>query len=537
MSTNGAFSFVIYGHLPYVSNTAIWLAEYAGETLVPLLYSLHRLKDENVEAALTIGLSPALVEQLAKPEFPDSLNDYFDSKIAAAQHDIRLFKENRLSTSPTDEGPGDPHLRYLAEWYATWFERIKKTFNERFEQDLIGAFRQLQDAGIIEIMTGAATDAYLPLLSNEKSVERQVKVAVESYERVFNRVPTSMWLPELGYRPGIENVLADAGIKTFVTESHLLTGGPTVGVAAGEVLGPYNAPQKRFVLPYTGPAPVRDTSTHLPYYVGEQSQTVVVARDNRSTMQVWGAPLGYHGDIDYRARARRSGTSGLRYWRLTGPGADIAELDYYHPDWAAYKVEQHAEHFAHLIGDMIRDYHNETGQFGLIAPAFDMRLFGQWWFEANRWLGQTLQHLANTPEIELVTLTQYITEHPPQSHVNLDEGSWGSGGKHFLLNNPDTRWMWDPIHKAEEQVAQFEPAGAEQEMVFEQAVRELLLLQSSDWPVMISTEQAPHHASHLFQLHHERFNRLMDSLESGAPDVQAAERYRQLDNIFLDETL
>ena len=49
-----------------------------------------------------------------------------------------------------------------------------------------------------------------------------------------------------------------------------------------------------------------------------------------------------------------------------------------------------------------------------------------------------------------------------------------------------------------------------------QAARELLLLQSSDWPFLVTTGQAKEYASERFTEHLERFNQLAAFVESGA---------------------
>lgn len=532
MDANGGFTFVINGHLPFLPHTHRSLVEFAGETLIPLLHTLNRLKNDDVHYRLTIGLSPLLVEQLNHEAFAAELNAYYDDKIARAQQDAAYFQTNRLTTSHQRDTPGDPHLVYLGEWYASRYQRLKAIFNDDLQQDTVSAFRDLQDAGLIEIAASAATHAYLPLLAQEDSIKRQVDVGVASYERTFGRRPTAFWLPQLGYSPGIEAHLEKAGIQVFVCESHMLTGGPTVGVAAGQVMGIANEILQKYVMPQSLPEPVREASTLQPYYVGTKSKVAVVARDNRSVMQVAGSELGYPGDVDYLATNRYAATSGLRYWRVTGHKIAPADKDYYHPDWATYKVDQHSEHFAHLIGDMVHGYFTATERYGLIAPVFDMRLFGSWWFEGCRWLEQTLRHLAKTPNVELTSLSQFTSNHPPAARIDLLEGSWGVGGGHFMVDNPQTRALWQQIHAAEARLEKLRQKVTDEntKLVYEQAVRELMLMQSSDWAVMMA--QSPIHATQVFETYAGRFERLAQSLEDGTPDVELVTFYQRSDHLF-----
>ncbi|MBC8170288.1 MAG: DUF1957 domain-containing protein, partial [Anaerolineae bacterium] len=217
---------------------------------------------------------------------------------------------------------------------------------------------------------------------------------------------------------------------------------------------------------------------------------------------------------------------------------DLAYKDYYYPDWAAIKVEQHAEHFAHMVVDLLRDYHAKTGEYGLIASNYDTELFGHWWFEGVAWLGKVLRLLASDPGIELTTATQFVSEHPPTEVLNIPEGSWGTGGTHFTWDNGDTHWMWAPIHEAEAQmetlVARYDSPTADEEYVLNQIARELLLLQSSDWSFLVTTGQAREYAIQRFSQHLERFNKLITSLNAGRPDRPLAEEYYELDKLFVD---
>ena len=56
-----------------------------------------------------------------------------------------------------------------------------------------------------------------------------------------------------------------------------------------------------------------------------------------------------------------------------------------------------------------------------------------------------------------------------------------------------------------------------------QAARELLLLESSDWPFLISTGQAKEYASGRFQQHLARFNHLSEIVHRGR--IEEADRH------------
>jgi len=52
-----------------------------------------------------------------------------------------------------------------------------------------------------------------------------------------------------------------------------------------------------------------------------------IARNPRMGQQVWGSELGYPRDFDYRGSHLRAGTSGLRYWRITGEKVEVEDVE------------------------------------------------------------------------------------------------------------------------------------------------------------------------------------------------------------------
>lgn len=546
----GAFTFVLHSHLPYCRMAGRWphgeewLHEAASETYLPLLNALYDLKEGGYPIKLTIGLTPVLAEQLADPLVLDHFEIYLEQHIEAAKSDIERFQK-------ADES----HLEHLAVFYRDWYGNTLDTFRDRFGRDIVGAFKKLQDEGYLEIITSAATHGYLPLLSRDSSVYGQLKAGVESYQRLFGRTPRAVWLPECAYRPafyteadgeryykpGIEEFLAEMDIACFFSETHTIEGGLPVGKAAGDAVG-YGDVPKRIAVPLPDYVEPTAKTTYQPYYVaggrgeGAYSPVAVMGRNNRTGMQVWSADWGYPGDYDYLEFHKKDGVSGLRYWRVTGARVDLGQKDYYHPDWAAYKVGEHSRHFAWLVDDLVSRYHEESGEFGLIASNYDTELFGHWWFEGIYWMREVLRILSQSEAVELTTASDYLEEHPPEDVLALPEGSWGTGGGHWTWDNHETRWMWEPIHEAERRmeklVAQHPAAQGNLAAVLNQAARELLLMQSSDWPFLVTTGQAREYAIIRFSEHLDRFNRLADIAETGQSDPTLVAELYERDKLF-----
>ncbi len=545
----GAFTFVLHSHLPYCRKAGRWphgeewLHEAISETYMPLLNALYDLRDEGIKFKLTIGITPVLAEQLADQLILEHFRVYLKDKIDRAAADLRRFEERQ-----------DKHLAYLAGYYSDFYRNLLENLENRFRANIIGAFKELQDDGYIEILTGAATHGYLPLIERDSSIYGQLKTGVKTYQRHFGQSPRAIWLPECGYRPpyyitangdtyikpGIEQYLADLNIRLFFSETHTVEGGEPVGKATGAVIGPYGSVPKRYVVPLPDYQEPTMKTTFLPYWV-QSAEVAVLGRNNRTGMQVWSADWGYPGEYDYREFHKKDGISGLQYWRVTGARLDLAHKDYYHPDWAVNKVSEHAGHYSWLVEDLLNDFYRQNNKTGIIAAAYDTELFGHWWFEGISWIRQVLKLLASSETVELVTASEFIEKHPPEDVLSLREGSWGQAGNHFTWLNTDTEWMWPLIRAAEirmeELVAQYPNASGKIAEILNQAARELLLLESSDWPFLITTGQARMYASDRFQEHVSRFERLADIASSGKADSEGrgiCREYNDLDNVFPD---
>jgi 1,4-alpha-glucan branching enzyme len=545
----GGFTFVLHSHLPYCRNAGRWphgeewIHEAASESYIPLLSALYDLKEEGCTFKLTLGLTPVLVEQLADTLVIDHLVEFIEDKIRRAQGDVKRFDK-----------VGEGHLLYLAQFYLDYYQRVLTAFNERFGRNLVSAFKQLQDEGCLEITTSAATHAYLPLLERDSSIHGQLHTGKINYKRHFGVEPSSVWLPECGYRPayyvdssgksyvkpGLESFLAQLGLTCFFAETHTVEGGEPVGKAREEVIGPYASISRRYLVPLPQYSEPTQRTTYLPYWV-RTPEVAVIGRDNRTSMQVWSADWGYPGDFNYREFHKKDGISGLQYWKVTGAKLDLAYKEYYDPYWAGQQVAEHSSHYAHLVEELITSFYQETGKFGIIAAAYDTELFGHWWFEGIDWLKQVLRHLSQSELVELTTASEFIKEHPPEDVLALPESSWGLGGGHFTWQNADTDWIWPIIHTAslrmEKLVSSYPEADDAMKKILNQAARELLLMQSSDWPFLITTGQARHYAENRFLEHVNRFQQLADIAESGRSDKAALALCNQiweLDKIFPD---
>jgi 1,4-alpha-glucan branching enzyme len=454
---------------------------------------------------------------------------------------MEAFFAQRLTAC--DEAPaslattGENHLLPLVEFWRHRLVRLRDLFHA-IDQDLIAAFRALESAGRIEIISSAATHGYLPLLARDESIRLQLAVGVSEHRRLFGRSPKGCWLPECAYRPrgpwepwptaprtgvrrGIEEHLADAGFQYFFVDAHLAAAGRPLGLSGDPAGDP-------IVHMPAGPGlpaePLR--SPYRAYRVAHGSVAAYV-RDPRASMQVWSRFEGYPGDESYLEFHKMRWPGGLKLWRVTGPGVDLGAKQPYNPEAAAGRARDHANHFAGLLSGISAEQ-SQNRESVVVAP-FDTELFGHWWFEGPEFLGQVYRSLAGKREaVQPATGSRHLEAHPPRAAIRLPWGSWGANGDSTMWLSEQTAWTWERLWPLEQSFWDAAPAALASQAarpVLAQAAREVLLAQSSDWQFIISTGAAADYAERRFKEHCDDAEKLIAALGPGREgDLESAQR-------------
>ncbi len=517
----GTASFVLHTHLPYCRlagrwpHGEEWIHEALLECYLPLIRAFRGLaRKVDGSLGITINVTPILAEQIKDPLVVQHFRDYLAERIARAEKDCGRF---------TGDGPRARTARFHRDRYLA----IEALFENELEGDVLGALRELEDSGHIEIATCAATHGYLPLLADDDAVRFQIMTGVRSHIANFGRAPRAFWLPECAYRPGLEQFLEEAGIKVFFVETHLVTGGTARGKALGGMVGPYPPLDPEGRRP--ADAGAHQGTTFRPYWVGG-SKVAVLARNEQTGLQVWSAAHGYPGDSAYREFHKKDAESGLHYWRVTSSETDLGAKAEYEPEAARSAVEGHAEHFRDLLKRELHLYETGTGERGNLMASYDTELYGHWWLEGVDWLERVIELLAGDPDVRLATASEVVRDDPPNAAIDLPEGSWGAGGDHRTWLNDDTAWTWPEIHRRQ---ARARTLLVEDTEATRQLARELLLLQSSDWQFLMTTGQAHDYATERFHSHAARFDAIADAIEAGDARFDAElKELEYLDNPF-----
>jgi len=500
--------FQLHAHLPYVRHPEWdnfleeqWLFEAVCETYAPLALMLEEMRRDGVNAHLTMTISPTLLLMLTDDLLHDRLVRYVSTRLQL------LDEESERHSKLTDP------FRPLVRMYRERFTAIRDMLDG--QGGLVRAFRTLEKAGYLEIITCAATHGFLPHLAmSTGAVERQVGVGCRIQERILGRRPRGIWLPECGFIPGLENVLAAEGLDYFFVESHAIElATPGMELKEGDPLVPLKTP--------AGP--------------------VAFGRDRETSKAVWSAEEGYPGNVFYRDFYRDIGFdlpeetiapymppsvdhtfTGIKYHRITG------ETEHKEPYNRAKALEIAQGHAVDFVNRVIGRtwWMSECGmKTPVVVCPYDAELFGHWWFEGIDWLGMVFRVLDKTDGIDAFTPGMYLDKGGETRNAVPAHSSWGDGGYGEVWGSDKAEWIWPHIYGLNHHLRRLKARhkgtrDKNTKRALVQFERELLLLESSDWPFILHTGTQTGYAYTRLAEHIEACRDLKQMLENNSINTE-----------------
>jgi 1,4-alpha-glucan branching enzyme len=446
----GALALVLHTHMPYVEGFGTWPfgEEWLWEAVVGCYLPLLDLLDSG--APLTVSLTPVLCDQLEAPGIGGRLHEFVD----------RTRRETHEQDAAGLKAGGHDELAH--ELDRSWQDYVRALASlERRGGDLLGSFAAHAQ------WTSSATHAILPLLATDAGVRMQVQSGVSAHRRRFGGDwRGGFWLPECAYAPSLLRELEDAGVASVCVE---LT--ERFGLGAREHLRP----------------------------LASDSGVVLVPIDRSTISLIW-SDGGYPAHRAYRDYHHHT-------VHHHNPWSNDGEA--YRHDGALALAREHAADFVRRTLARLSDARagGALPGGGLVVCAVDTELFGHWWYEGLAFLEAVVEECSRQG-LELIRLDEALERFEP---AELADGrdlaeqasSWGDGGDLSTWSGPAVAEMAFEMRAAELDVLAAGPrAGAA-------AARELLALQASDWPFMVSRGQAVPYARKRFARHREALARAL----------------------------
>jgi 1,4-alpha-glucan branching enzyme len=518
--TKGYLALVLHAHLPYIRHPEDeffleerWLYEAITETYIPLIDAFDRLILDNIPFKITLSVSPPLVCMLNDPLLQQRYINHLNRLLALAEKEIHRTK--------------DTVQHNTALMYRQKLRSAYDIFCYRYQSNLNNAFRKLQNSGRVELITCGATHGYLPFMQHQESIYAQIENAVKVHRHNFGCTPKGIWLPECAYKQGVESILKQFGIKFFFTDSHAIL---------------FASRRPKY-------------SIYAPLYCS--SGVAAFARDIESSKQVWSANEGYPGDSDYREYYRDIGydmdeeyiweyvhpdgirhNTGFKYCRITGD-VDLAHKEPYVPEWAANKVNSHAGNFVFNREKQIEHLGAYMDRKPIVVAPYDAELFGHWWYEGPAWLEAVIRKIhTDSNVIELISPADYLQIYPHNQSAKLCEASWGKNGYHAVWLSPQNDWIYRHLHVAAERMVELANRYANADGLYyrllNQAARELMLAQASDWAFIMHTGTTVNYAVKRTKAHIANFLQLYEMISNNNIDEGWLSHLEYSNNIFPD---
>jgi 1,4-alpha-glucan branching enzyme len=448
----GTLAIVLHTHMPYVEGFGTWPfgEEWLWEAMIGCYLPLLELLDAG--APLTLSLTPVLCDQLEAPGVGERFERYIDeTRRTIKDEDVEGLRAG---------GHAGLARELLRAWEAD-YERALRRFAER-GGDLLAALAPHAQ------WTSSATHAVLPLLASDEGVALQVRSGVAAHRLRFDdsaRWRGGFWLPECAHAPWLEPLLATAGVRSTCIE----------------LTDRFGEGDARNLQPLRGDGGV-----------------TLVPIDRETISLVW-SDRGYPAAGVYRDYHHNT----LRNHK---PWANDGSV--YDPALAGERVRRHATDCVARTIVRLRATGSQPAAGGLVVCALDTELLGHWWYEGIAWLGAVVEECARQG-LALARLDDALHDvdavpaQRPESERGAGVSTWGKGRDLSTWSGPAVAEMAFAARAAELRLLAVGGEGAA-------PVRQLLALQASDWPFLVSRELAAPYARERFEGHRRAFERALD---------------------------
>ncbi len=515
-----SIALVLNAHLPFVRKPQYrqfyeerWLFEVISETYLPLLRMFRKLELENIPFRVNMVLSPTLLAMLSDELLCERYIEYLDNQIELAQKERR-----RLA--------GDPVFEPLADLYFAMYSRSREEFEDLYGRNIIRAFDYFSKKGYIELMTTAATHAFLPTYSDiPEAIDAQIESAIIAHRMEFGKNPSGFWLPQLGWYPGLEKHLRAYNLKyTIVTTKGALLGSPS---------------------PFYGSFSPVMTASHIAAFIRDAGATKAIWSETEgypahSVYRDFYRDIGYDLDLSYLAPhlyGVERGYTGFKYWAVTGKTDNKRP---YEPSAASAQAIMHAH--AYLSDRKVQaraaSYWMKDRSPIIVCP-YDAELFGHWWFEGIQFLEAFFRTMSRKDEenpLRLVTMSEYLSENPSCPRSEPEFSSWAEGGYAEAWLDGRNDWVLRHTRRAAERMREltirFPNESGLRERILNQAAREVLLAMSSDWALLLRSGKSADLAAKQIRESIYNFNHIYEMLSAHTVETEWLTSLEKRNNIF-----
>ena len=469
--------------------------EAISETFLPLLEVLDRLEGDRVPFRLGLSVSPVLGQMLG-------------DKLLMKKYAAHLDRQIDFGVRELERPCGDGGRPQLAKRYLDQAIDRRAAFTTRYDGNILGAFGHYSRKEKVEIIAAPATHAFLPFLSPfPESVQAQVEVGLSFFRYALGVSPRGFWLPGLGWSADMDWFIKAYGFGFTIADSHgFVFGDPPPSRGS---FFPVRTPQGIVVLArdFNAVEDVKRMRGEGPY------------RDN-------GRDVGHDlpaCDIEpFLARNGARCHTGYKYWQQPEGGTPSGEANGvpYDPAKARAAAEEHARRFLENCCGRLSEASGLMKEQPISLCAFDADVFGRNWHEGPHFLENLFRFAAHYRNLQFMTPSEYISGLPTSAleESTPEFSSWGENGYAETWLDSSNDWIYRHLGRASERMVElaerFSGDSWLRERALNQAARELLLAQSSDWAALLRRQESAGFARHRVESALRNFTRIYDAMGS-----------------------
>lgn len=487
--------FIFHAHVPYVchmsGNEPLEITEFyemLSYGLLPFLRMCTRLDADAVPFKCALVISPLLCEMLKSSLYKTQYLSYLERHISFAEQELTKVREKAQKA--------------LIRRFLDFLLRNREDFNTLYKGNVLNGIRFFAEKGAIELLATSATPCFFPFYGDiPEALAAQIEEGLNCFREDFATFPSGFWLPLMGYTGGLDKLIKSYGLDYTIleTQSFLFSDrAPASGVftaAIGESSLIFLGKDSNSCADITHP----ETGFYLhPHYL-DTNKDVGFELDAQRL-----APL-----FDVEAGRR---TTGFCYRSRSG--------EPYDPAAGTRQAEDDAEKFLANRKKVLTEAADLLKSEPLCSvTAIPLRFLGITWMEGTHWLESVYRKLAQQHDMQCALPKEYLKKLKQLQNINPFYASSLPSGYADELINSSNDWMFPRIQKATERMidlaGRFPDGQGLKKRMLDMAAKDLLLAQSTDWPLMVNAQTSAEYAATQCAQHLDAFTGVYEALGSG----------------------
>lgn len=491
MGTNNLV-FLINLHHPYIRLEKADAAKFEEEgslifrhisdVCIPLLDLISKFEKERIGVKFALVFSASFCALLADDDVKKNYNAYLDALIDFAKKEVRRVK-------------GDSALEKIAAANLDSALEKKHSFNEVYQCDLLGAFATFEQRGFVEILATCGTYLFMPHFSEMREVlNAQVESGLYAIRDYFGKTPDGFFLPEMGYAPGLEEVLKNYGVgytvlpsQSFLFSEILPENGIFMPARCGNSLGIFAA--EEFKLELAGV--YKDRSKDVAWELSQKELSPFVKGARKAT--------------GFSYKNRDDGT--------------------YNPKSALSRARQDAKRFFEEKNSLLSKAREILGSECDVSLGiyFDQLVFSRKWAEAFEFV-ETLVRVSVSSGVNVVGFSDLLEGKFGMQKIAPYPAAYSGSPYGENLISSENSWMLRYIRKASERivdlVSRFPNDSGLKARLLNLGAKELMLAQDCSLVKMVGAHAYADFASEYFRRGVVSFSNVFDSLGSNTVSTE-----------------